>query len=300
MRKTLLLLLSLPILTFAQKNSPDPTHPDVAYGPHERNRLDVWIPEKSSDGFPFPVVVYFHGGGFVSGDKSMFDPSPFLDVGIACVSANYRFASPSHPLSHSPFLDAARVVQFVRSRSENWNLDPGRLALSGESAGAIMAMWIGMRRDMAEPDSEKPVLRESTRATAIFAIDGPTNLMPDWIIENIGGAAHVHGALMMMFGKRIDEILTPEVRKRIMTVSPWEFVSADDPPIFLAYTGDLDEVPLPDSVSPWKVIHHPFFGKALKEKLDDAGVETVFQFGVDHRGKSDLIDWLQTKFGMLD
>lgn len=308
MRKFLLLFL-LPTLTFSQEtasrtanevNRPVPTHADISYGSHERNRLDVWIPEESLDGFPFPVVIYFHGGGFVSGDKSAFDPAPYLDAGIACVSANYRFLDGADLLSDAPFRDATRAVQFVRSNSEKWNLDPGRVALSGLSAGATMAMSIGLRDDLAAPESDDPVERQSTRANAVAAINGPTNLMPDWIVENIGGAAFVHGSFMQMFGKSLDEVLTPEIQTRIMAVSPWEFVSSDDPPIFLAYSGDLGEVPLPDTVSPARILHHPFFGKALKEKLDSEGVEAVFQFRFNPHHKSDLVDWLRTKFGMLD
>jgi hypothetical protein len=43
------------------------TYTDVRYGPHERNVLDVWqVPSTA----PTPVLIYFHGGGFVGGDKA--------------------------------------------------------------------------------------------------------------------------------------------------------------------------------------------------------------------------------------
>jgi acetyl esterase/lipase len=44
-----------------------PTRTEVRYGPHERHVLDVW---QVSSAAPTPVLIYFHGGGFVGGDKA--------------------------------------------------------------------------------------------------------------------------------------------------------------------------------------------------------------------------------------
>ena len=52
-----------------QQQNP-PTHPNVKYGPHERNVLDVWLAESDK---PTPVLVSIHGGGFQGGDKSVSD-----------------------------------------------------------------------------------------------------------------------------------------------------------------------------------------------------------------------------------
>ena len=245
-------------------------------------------------------MIFFHGGGFGGGDKSGFDPTDDLKAGIACASVNYRFVNGDDVLSDAPFADAARAVQTIRAKSAEWNLDSGRVALTGSSAGALLAMWIGLHDDMADPDSEDTVEKQSTRVTCILPINGPTNLMPDWIRKNIGGPPHVHGSFVKMFGEMADSELSPEVLARILEVSPWEHVSNNDPPVCLIYNGQLDEVPLPETVSTGKLIHHPQFGKLLKEKLDAAEVEAEFRYGFDPRGKSDLVDYVRTKFGMLD
>src|SRR5687767_13529665 len=44
-----------------------PTHADVAYGPHERNKIDLYLAESKT---PTPLVLFIHGGGFRAGDKS--------------------------------------------------------------------------------------------------------------------------------------------------------------------------------------------------------------------------------------
>lgn len=283
-----------------KKQRVEPAFSDVSYGPHERNVFDIWIPEESTDGTPFPVLIYFHGGGFVVGDKGSFDPSPYLNAGIACVSANYRFVDGLESLGLYPLQDGARVVQTVRHRSEEWNLDPGRIALSGGSAGAVMAMWIAYKDDLARPDSDDPVAHESTRVNCVVPINGPTNLMPDWIQENIGGPAHVHGSFAKMFGEGVSGSIPGPVLALIREVSPWEHVSADDPPSFLVYSGPLDEVPLPETATTGKLIHHPYFGKALKEKLDELGVENEFRYGFDPRGTMTIPEFLMTQFGMID
>ena len=48
---------------------PVPTIADVRYGPHPRNRFDLWVPKSSR---PTPLVLQIHGGGFRAGDKSRF------------------------------------------------------------------------------------------------------------------------------------------------------------------------------------------------------------------------------------
>ena len=75
--------------------APEPTHADVKYDEkHERNVLDFWQAESKS---PAPLVVYFHGGGFRSGDKSGLRRyrilEPFLNAGVSVAACNYPFRS---------------------------------------------------------------------------------------------------------------------------------------------------------------------------------------------------------------
>src|SRR5204863_2669053 len=132
---------------------------------------------------------HFHGGGFVAGDKADANPDPYLGQGISVVSASYRFVKGGdEPAPYpAPMLDGARVVQFVRSKAKEWNIDPNRIALTGTSAGAVISMWIAYRDDMAKPASTDPVERISTRVTCILPQSGPTTLDPKLILKRIGG-----------------------------------------------------------------------------------------------------------------
>jgi hypothetical protein len=71
----------------------------------------------------------------------------------------------------------------------------------------------------------------------------------------------------------------PRVKKLIEESSAVSHATADDPPTFLIYGGTLDNLPLSKDASQGLLIHHPYFGKVLKEKLDDLGVECHFLYG---------------------
>ena len=277
-----------------------PTHANVKYGPHDRNVFDLWLPETKPESGRFPVLIYFHGGGFVGGDKSGFVPTQYLQAGIACVSAHYRFVDGEKTLSPAPMYDGARVVQTIRHRAGEWHLDPGRIAVSGSSAGAVITMWIAYHDDLKNPDAKDPVERESTRVTCIAPLNAPTNLMPEWIRSHIGGAKYIHGSYAKMFGVRADEPLSAETIELIKKSSPWELVSKDDPPTLLVYNGKPGGIPLPEDASTGRSIHHPYFGKALKAKLDALGVECHFQAGTDPRKGTMVVDFLKNQFSMVD
>lgn len=272
-----------------------PTHADVRYGDHSRNVFDLYLPsDAATSDAPLPVFVFFHGGGFVGGDKSGFDATPYLNAGYAVVSGNYRFVDGTTTLSPAPMRDAARLIQYLKHHAEQWNLDPRRIALSGNSAGAVISMWIGYHDDLAEPKSEDPIERQSSRVTCIAPTNGPTRLDPKWITANMGGPKHVHGSLPKMFGVPVEQCDRPEVRQRILESSPFQHATADDPPTLMIYSGKNEGIPLPESASTGALIHHAYFGKTLADKLGTLGVEHTLIDGSDpRRDKNQLIlDWL--------
>jgi acetyl esterase/lipase len=112
---------------------------DVKYGPHDRNRLDVFTPDNATGGAR-PVLIFVHGGGFVRGDKKAPN-SPFLDNvplwaarhGIVGVNMTYRLA-PQSTWPSGPE-DMAAAVKWVRENIKVHGGDPARIYLMGWSAG---------------------------------------------------------------------------------------------------------------------------------------------------------------------
>jgi acetyl esterase/lipase len=277
-------------------NRPQPSRANVKYGPHERNVFDLWLPEGAAPDKPLPVFVYFHGGGFVGGDKSKLNPAPYLNMGYAVVSSNYRFINGRDIVTPIPMQDCARAIQFLRHKAGDFGIDPERVAVSGGSAGAVITMWIAYKDDMADPRSDDPVSRQSTRVTCIVPVAGPTNLDPEWIRKNLGGPPEIHSSMPKFYGVDDGDYSGPEVRKLIEESSAVNHATADDPPTYLIYGGALDNLPLPRDASQGLLIHHPYFGKVLKDKLDDLGVECEFRYGA-RREQTEVRDFLAKHLG---
>src|SRR3954451_15201866 len=124
---------------------------NVPYGKHPRQVLDFY--QARSDK-PTPVVFYIHGGGWQAGDKKT-NPQPFLDKGISVVAINYRYVKHGvedklEPPVRAPLEDAARALQFVRSKAGEWNLDKQRIGATGGSAGGCSSLWLAFHDDLAD------------------------------------------------------------------------------------------------------------------------------------------------------
>lgn len=102
---------------------------------------------------PMPVVVYFHGGGFVVGSLDEFEPfCTFLAAGAQCivVSVGYRLA-PEAPFP-AAVEDAWAATRWVTSNAASLGADPTRIAVAGDSAGGNLAAVISMlARDQGSP-----------------------------------------------------------------------------------------------------------------------------------------------------
>jgi triacylglycerol lipase len=117
---------------------------DLAYGDHERQRLDVHAPGPASIGTESgaPVLVFVHGGGFTGGDKHvpgtpMYDHVGAWAVGNGWVGVtiNYRLAPEFTWPSGAE--DVAAAVQWVRGNIASYGGDPSRIVVAGHSAGCV-------------------------------------------------------------------------------------------------------------------------------------------------------------------
>jgi acetyl esterase len=105
---------------------------NVAYGEDARHRLDAYIPEAKTIG----VLVFFHGGGFLRGDKGERANVgyAFARAGYLVLMPNYRLA-PAHRWPAGPE-DVATVLRWVAAHAREFGADPAHVVLAGESAGA--------------------------------------------------------------------------------------------------------------------------------------------------------------------
>ncbi len=220
---------------------PHPTLAEVAYGEHERHVLDFW---KADSEVPTPLVFVIHGGGWSGGSKERMDrfanASQLLEAGISVVAINYRYIKQATadgvvPPVKGPLHDAARALQFVRSKAEEWNIDKERIGATGGSAGACSSLWLAFHDDMADPASDDPIARESTRLWCAAVTGAQTTLDPAQMkawTPNSKYGGHAFGILG--FDKFLAE--RERIADWIAEYSPYALVSSDDPPVFLTYS----------------------------------------------------------------
>jgi alpha-L-fucosidase 2 len=235
-------------------------------------RLDASIPDSPG---PHPAVILVHGGAWVSGDRvhtvaPLF--APLENAGFAWFSVSYRFASDLLALG-TAVDDVQEAVRFVRANASRFHIDPERLALVGESAGAQLAQMAAAR-----------LPRESS-VKAIVALYSPTDLVslaqtsplvPPPIREAIKGTMFAEVALAFL-----------------RSLSPIANINPQLPPTLLIHGTEDSVVPFDQSVrycDSLKANHVPCELYAVKG--GEHGIRSWRALKNDNY-QQHLLDWLQ-------
>ncbi len=280
------LLLAFSAQTQAQEKKKEPpkqpakTAANEKYGTHERQVFDFW--QAKSDK-PTPLVLYIHGGGWRGGDKNGLSGTviqQYLDNGISVAAINYRYVQNAvelkiEPPVKAPLEDAARALQYIRSKAGEWNIDKKRIGATGGSAGACSSLWLAFHDDLADPKSEDKIARESTRLYCAAVNGAQVTLDPkplrEWM-PNYGYGAHAFGLanFQELYDKR------ENVLKWIKEYSPMEHVTKDDPPIFMEYPNPKNTPKVGEKQA--DPTHSVVMGIKLAEKLKEVGVEVILVY----------------------
>lgn len=109
---------------------------DVAYGEHDRQKIDVYLPEAPESA---PVIFMVHGGAWAIGSKTSrhvvgAKAEHWRARGYIFISAGYRLMPDAYPLDQAK--DLAQALAFAQNAAPSWGGDPERFVLMGHSAGA--------------------------------------------------------------------------------------------------------------------------------------------------------------------
>lgn len=131
---------------------------DLAYGEHERQRIDVYLPDDSVDA---PVIFMVHGGAWAFGSKTSRNvvgakAEHWLAEGYIFVSAGYRLIPDADPLQQAA--DLARALAFAQNAAGSWGGDPERFVLMGHSAGAHLVTLLSVDPRYAAAARARPWL----------------------------------------------------------------------------------------------------------------------------------------------
>jgi acetyl esterase/lipase len=252
---------------------------DVHYGPDPRQTFDLWSP--NAPGGAAPVVIVFHPGGFIQGDKhpclqKFIDKA--LSRGIAVACANYRLAPQA--LYPAPMMDGARAVQWIRHYHAEFGIDPDRIAVAGLSAGGAIALWIAFNPDLADAHSSDAVSRESTRVVAVVTSNAQATYDPK-TIASVFQTRQLPQFLADLFGAgSVEGLLSSELSENERKASPVEYIHAAEPPALVYYTAD--ESPLAPDSPPQDYIHNPAQGRLLERTAQERGARIEFHAGHDY------------------
>lgn len=240
-------------------------------------RLDVYRPRGSGQ---FPVVVFFHGGGWVSGSKNdvAFWTVPFVGAGYAVVAPSYRLADVA--LAPAAVEDVRCALAWVGAHRSQYHLDTSRLIAAGDSAGGHLALMAGFLNGEAEFD--RSCDSPTVPVRAIVNIYGVTDVL-DLIGGEFGGPAIP--ADWPFAAAWIGN--APERTRRAKLVSPLTWIDARDPPVFSVH-GTVD------SVVPYR------HALVLHAALERAGVKNEL-VSLHDRGHGDftLAEWADVVRRML-
>jgi len=276
------------------------TFANEKYGPHERNTFDIWLAKSEN---PAPLVVYIHGGGFTGGDKSRYfqstDVIRFLDAGVSVATINYRFMNePPYGILAS-MNDSKRFVQFVRYHSAKYNIDKSRIACTGGSAGDGTALWLAFSDDMADAESEDPVLRESTRLKCAGAF--ATQATYDFFLwDEILGIPITQTPEQLQSVARAFGFKSAEgrdLRNEIAFRKELDFLAKmknNSPPVFIY---NKHRAGIPENQD--DINHHPLHALTLHKRAAEVGLEAIVyapELGIEDISGADVVGFFTGKF----
>jgi acetyl esterase/lipase len=204
---------------------------DAVYGTengHE-NKLDVIYPHNATTAVP--AVIYFHGGGWIWGDKSgaVLETLPYLQMGWAAVNVEYRMASASK--APAAVEDCRCALRWIVRNAKEYHIDPSKLVVTGHSAGGHLSLTTGMIRTSDGLDSNCPPDKGEAepRVSAIVNWYGITD-----VAGLLSGTDEKNYAVAWLGS-------SPNKEGTAIRVSPLTYVRQDNPPIITIH-GDADDV----------------------------------------------------------
>lgn len=218
----------VPVL--AQEAKPDPEveyRAEVEYGTGGGKKLRLHLAYPKSAGEKRPGLIFIHGGGWAAGSRN--DLSNQIKYaarhGYVAISVGYRFA-PENPFP-AQVEDVKCAVRWFRAHAADYQLDPNKIGAIGFSAGAHLAMMLGVMDPGDGLEGDGGWADQPSKVQAVVAYFGPTNFQVELPPVSRGIVKHFIGA---------EQSEKPELYKQ---ASPITYVNSGDAPMLL-YQGTED------------------------------------------------------------
>ena len=198
---------------------------DLAYGKSSRQIMDVAFPSGYEENRS--VILFLHGGGWISGDKSGFTAKVVpMSEKTGCITAtmNYRYASGSVDCQDM-LDDIDRALKKIRSMAKSRGVNADKVMLVGFSAGGHLALLYSYTRKASAPI--EPV--------AVVSYSGPTDFTSKKFVEKnaLSDADYMRSLLSKLTGEKITAMNFDSKKKVLLGCSPVNYVSADCVPTMI-------------------------------------------------------------------
>ena len=220
---------------------------DIEYGQAggQSLKLDMFSPQRddaNAETDLLPAVVFVHGGGWSAGDKKDFRPyaRQLAQHGFVTFSIGYRlFNARGENRWPAQIDDVQRAVRWIRSKADEYGIDPERIGAAGGSAGGHLVSLLGTTD--TRDNSDENLAGYSSRVSCVVDIFGPTDMGDDFA-PKVEAGERVNQLVRGLLGADPKEIVDV-----VKGASPLAQVDEGDA-AFLIFHGKLDKlVPLDHS-----------------------------------------------------
>ena len=163
---------------------PITTHIDIVFAEHDGTQLlgDLYLPQGATNA---PVLIGVHGGGWQLGNRKFYNSwgSYLARNGIAAFAIEYRLMAPGVKTYPGAVYDVRAAVQFVRAKAGELGLDPERIGLIGDSAGAHLSALValaGSEPAFSTNYKSDPHADVSPKVKAVVGFYGVYDLLAQW------------------------------------------------------------------------------------------------------------------------
>lgn len=207
---------------FSSTTNTEYVYKDLAYGTHERQTLDLMLPE-NSDG-EVGLVLFIHGGAWISGDKESYEnglKTACDELGYAAAAINYRYLGENVTL-HNIADDIEAALATIKEKGSAVGININKVLLTGDSAGAHLSMFYAYSRTETAP------------ITPVAAVSncGPTDLTDEnfYRDNDLGDREVIADLVSLCIGIDFSYAEKDKYRKEIEAVSPLYYVNKNTVP----------------------------------------------------------------------
>ncbi|KPV60136.1 peptidase S9 [Paenibacillus sp. A3] len=232
-----------------------------------RNPMDALF-HREGNQETYPLIIYLQGCGWGWSEQDTFAFVPqlaeFAKLGYVVASVQYRGSGEA--IFPAQIQDVRTAVRFLKAHASQYNIDPRRVGVWGDSSGGHLALLLGLAEGEEAFEGDREYLYESSSVQAVVDWFGPTNLLSMSRYPSVFDHDSPHSPESKLVGGAIQEN-----KEKSRKASPIEYVRADAPPILIMHGDQDDVVPYEQSVELFQALKQAGHNDTTMYKVNGVG-----------------------------